>query len=107
MKRFAIVTLLTWSSAVAAQQPKNPAVVASNDFACDLYKKLAEKDQSKSVLFSPYSISVALAMTLEGARGDTAREMGEVLRLAKLLRQDAATHPWLTLPYCQGFSDLN
>jgi serpin B len=46
-----------------------------------------EKEQN--LLFSPYSLSVALAMTYAGARGETEREMAEVLHL---LAQDQA-HP--------------
>src|SRR5689334_20648954 len=40
----------------------NPAVGASNAFACDLFKKLDETNRAKNIFFSPYSISTALAM---------------------------------------------
>ena len=52
-------------------------VDGNNQFAIDLYKKLAEKDGN--IVFSPYSISSALAMTYAGARGQTAEEMAKVL----------------------------
>jgi serpin B len=52
-------------------------VKGNNAFALDLYEKLNEKDSN--LFFSPYSISTALAMTYGGARGDTAREMANVL----------------------------
>jgi serpin B len=51
---------------------------SSNAFALDLYAKLA-KTTSGNLLFSPYSIETALAMTYGGARGDTAVQMAKVL----------------------------
>ncbi len=47
-----------------------------NGFAFDLYGRYAAGDGN--VLFSPYSISTALSMTYEGARGETADEMETV-----------------------------
>jgi serpin B len=49
-----------------------------NSFCLDLYNKLG-KGNDDNVFFSPYSIFVALAMTYEGARGDTAAQMKNVL----------------------------
>lgn len=51
-------------------------VEANNRFALDLYSKY--KSEEGNVFFSPYSISTALAMTYEGARGQTAEEMQSV-----------------------------
>ncbi|MCK5027185.1 MAG: serpin family protein [Candidatus Pacebacteria bacterium] len=48
-------------------------VDANNQFALDLYSKY--KSEESNVFFSPYSISTALAMTYEGAKGQTAEEM--------------------------------
>lgn len=47
-----------------------------NGFAFDLYRRYAAGDGN--LLFSPYSISTALSMTYEGARGETADEMEAV-----------------------------
>ncbi len=47
-----------------------------NGFAFDLYGRYAAGDGN--ILFSPYSISTALSMTYEGARGETADEMEAV-----------------------------
>ena len=58
-------------------------VEGNNQFALDLYKKLAETEKG-NIFFSPYSISSALAMTYAGARGQTADEMAKVLGIAKL-----------------------
>jgi serpin B len=106
----ALAGALMLTGAAASQQAKqaetNAAVLASNAFACDLFKKLDEENRSKNVFFSPFSISSALAMTLEGARGDTALEMGEVLRLPPSLRVKNDAEPWRTEPYALGFSEL-
>ena len=47
------------------------------EFALHLYQELKEKEGN--LIFSPYSISSALAMTYGGARGDTEREMAQTL----------------------------
>ena len=52
----------------------NNVVEANNQFALDYYSQLKEKD-SGNIFFSPFSISSALAMTYEGAKGQTAEEM--------------------------------
>lgn len=49
-------------------------------FALDLYQQLCSKDEEAgNIFYSPYSISVALAMTWAGARGNTADEMADAL----------------------------
>ena len=55
-------------------------VAANNQFALDLYTRLAEDPDSseENLFFSPFSISSALAITYEGARGSTADEIREV-----------------------------
>jgi len=55
-------------------------VNGNNEFAFDVYSKF--KDESGNLFFSPWSISSALAMTYEGARGTTADEMREVLHFS-------------------------
>ncbi|UCG69730.1 MAG: serpin family protein [Thermoplasmata archaeon] len=57
----------------------NAYVNSSNEFTFEMYKQLI--DSNKNVFFSPYSISTALGMVYEGARGQTSAEMGEVLDL--------------------------
>ena len=57
-------------------------------FAFDLYAALASEEGN--LFFSPYSISLALAMTYAGARGETERQMAEVLHfLPQDLHHDA------------------
>lgn len=56
------------------------AAAASNGFGLDLYRALAKDAEGKDLFLSPYSMSVALAMAAEGARGETETEMAAVLR---------------------------
>jgi len=55
-------------------------VDANNRFALDLYASLAGDPEygNGNIFFSPYSISTALAITYEGARGQTADEIRSV-----------------------------
>ena len=55
-------------------------VAGNNSFAFDLYRQLA-RDKG-NLFFSPYSISSALAMTYAGARGETAKQMADVLHFS-------------------------
>jgi serpin B len=52
-------------------------VSGNNAFAFDLYQ--AVKDGQGNIFFSPFSISLALAMTYAGAQGSTAQEMAKTL----------------------------
>ncbi len=49
-----------------------------NEFAIDLYAHL-RSDKPSNLFFSPYSISVALAMTEAGAAGETEAQIAKVL----------------------------
>jgi serpin B len=51
---------------------------AMNDFSFNIYQQIGSKTD-ENVFISPYSIFVALSMTYEGARGDTADQMENVL----------------------------
>lgn len=77
--------LASWAPAHAADQPaaQVPELVAGNNaFALDLYTDLIKTRAKDNLVFSPYSVSLALAMTYGGAGGDTAREMERVLHFA-------------------------
>lgn len=53
----------------------------NTDFACDLYRKLSN-GAGGNMFFSPYSISIALAMTWAGARTQTESQMAQVLHFS-------------------------
>lgn len=78
----------------------NSVISANNQFAFDLYSEL--KNSEGNIFFSPYSISTALAMTYEGARGKTAEEMQSVFHFPadSSLRKSsfAAIHNQLNKP---------
>lgn len=71
------------------QRETNPSVDAArldslvrgnNTFALDLYRSLRSSDGN--LILSPYSISLALAMTYAGARGETESQMANVLHFS-------------------------
>ena len=64
-------------------------VDGNSAFAFDLYHALRETSDG-NLFYSPYSISLALAMTYGGARGETERQMADTLHF--LLPQDRL-HP--------------
>ena len=66
-------------------------VTENNAFSFDLYQQV--NDGGGNIFFSPHSISVALAMTYAGARGETEQQMAETLRFT--LPQDHL-HPAFT-----------
>lgn len=69
------------------------AATASNTFGLELFRSLAKTDPSRNLFISPYSMSVALSMTAEGARRETEREMAAVLHFpnARLREERAIT----------------
>ncbi|HUT96837.1 MAG TPA: serpin family protein, partial [Dehalococcoidales bacterium] len=59
--------------------PDLKALVDGNSaFAFDLYRQL--KDEEGNLFYSPYSISLALAMTYSGARTETEAQMADAMR---------------------------
>uniref|UniRef100_F1SCC6 Serpin domain-containing protein n=1 Tax=Sus scrofa TaxID=9823 RepID=F1SCC6_PIG len=77
----------------------NTAVVSSNtDFAFSLYKQLVSLDPNKNVIFSPLSVSIALAFLSLGARGSTLTELLEGLKFNLTKTPEAEIH--------QGFQHL-
>ena len=116
----AMVTLVNGQGSITGQAnhllaaeigkaPVNYAVAANGDFAVDLYRQLAKENEGKNLFFSPYSMSSALAITAEGARGETAAQMGKVLRFPEAARHvgdDAQLIPWNTAPIHAGMADL-
>lgn len=52
----------------------------SRDFALALYAQTVKGSEGKNAFISPYSVSLALAMTYAGAAGETKTEMADALR---------------------------
>jgi len=71
------VFIATADDSGATTQGVNAVAKANNQFAIDLYNEI-NKDSNENIFFSPWSISTAVAMAYEGARGDTAIEMQNV-----------------------------
>lgn len=75
-----IATALLTQSLRSEPAPIADKVVrANNAFALDLYAQLAK--QPGNLVLSPFSIDTVLAMSYAGARGQTARQIAEVLYL--------------------------
>jgi len=70
-------------------RPSGPESFAedNNDFALEIYRQLRQRPGN--LFFSPFSIRTALGMTQAGARGETAAQMREALRISS---PDAALH---------------
>jgi len=72
------------------------AVGSANQFALDLYRQEQHQWTDQNLLFSPYSIVSALAMTYAGAGGNTKAQMAKVLHVGQA--SDIAVH--------RGFAEL-
>ena len=56
-------------------------VAANTRFGFKLFSEIAKQDAGKNVFISPFSVAAALAMTYNGASGETQRAMAETLEL--------------------------
>ena len=80
------------------QKPTPPSeatqitVRANNAFACELFRVSAKAKPGENAFLSPWSISSALAMTMEGARNDTAAANTPVILRRRRRRRDRGTH---------------
>ena len=70
----------------------------NTDFAFSLYKKLALENPNKNVIFSPLSVSIALAFLSLGAHGSTLTEILEGLKFNLTETREREIH--------QGFQHL-
>ncbi len=87
MKAFisiAIVLLLVGSQIVGISGQAQQQPTASSEFAFKLYNQLLKENTNTNVFVSPASISLALAMTYNGAEGTTREAMARVLGIEGL-----------------------
>lgn len=67
----------------------DPKLVSANTkFAFDIFKKLLIEDMNKNIFISPLSISIALAMTYNGAEGTTKDAMAKTLNFGNMTLED-------------------
>ncbi len=74
--------------------PSRPAaafVAAYNDFGFRLCAQLAQQAANHNIFISPFSIAVALSMTINGAAHETQKVMAETLGLKRLTLAEANT----------------
>ncbi len=56
-------------------------VESDNTFGLKLFKEVREMSNKENIMISPFSVSIALGMTYNGAAGDTKTEIAKVLQL--------------------------
>lgn len=75
----------------------------SNEFTFDFMKTLAKmEDKNVNMFASPFSLQTALAMTTEGAVGDTKDEMLKALKLSDFSQADIADFYKAIIPALQN-----
>jgi serine protease inhibitor len=76
------VTKANKESDKAAENVDKNLVDANTEFALNLLSSLANEDRGSNIFISPISISLAMAMAYNGARGDSGKEISQTLRFA-------------------------
>jgi len=67
----------------------NPRLIdANNQFGFALLHQLRKADREKNLFLSPASITLALAMTYNGAAGETEQAMAKVMSLQNMSKED-------------------
>ncbi|MFN8671765.1 MAG: serpin family protein [Candidatus Sericytochromatia bacterium] len=61
---------------------------ANNTFAFKLFNNLVKEEKNKSIFISPLSVSTALAMTYNGAKGKTKEDMAKTLEINGIKTED-------------------
>jgi len=87
-----------------AEEVATDLVKANTEFAFNTFKALLEDDVDKNIFISPISISVALAMTMNGTAGETFDGMQEALEFTGLT-QDQINENFLLLLESLQYSD--
>jgi len=72
--------------AKADQEKQSLTARANNALACDIYQRV--RTRRGNLLFSPACVSAGLSLVLTGARGETARQIVQVMHLPGEVAQD-------------------
>ena len=69
-------------------QGEQQIVQSSGDFGFSLFQEIQQTQKDENIFISPISVSMALGMTYNGAAGETARAMQNVLGFGGLSREE-------------------
>lgn len=98
----AVAPAATTTETQTMSAAEKAVIAANNQFGLELYQKFAkdQKNRNANLFYSPFSLSSALAITTEGAKGTTATQLMSVFHFPKdnLTRQKG---------YSEYISDLN
>ena len=80
------VQAVSTDNAIATSEGINQVVTANNQFAITMYQQLNAQanQQSKNVFFSPYSLSSAMAMLYNAAKGETKQQIQQTFYYPEL-----------------------
>src|SRR5689334_5992629 len=67
---------------------RNKLAAANTQFGIKLLSEILKQDNGKNVFISPASVAIALAMTYNGASGDTQKAMAQALELQGMTLQE-------------------
>lgn len=74
-----------------------PLTKANASFFLSMLKQLSEENKKGNVFFCPFGLSAGLAMVLLGAKGNTAKQISEVLQLAETQPKSLSATPLQSL----------
>ncbi|MBR2012777.1 MAG: serpin family protein [Clostridia bacterium] len=70
---------VAYDTGFVVRPPDEEFIRGQMDFSVELFRRAAQKERCKNTLIAPFSVSMALAMTANGAEGKTLEEMQKVL----------------------------
>ena len=74
-----VIDMLPKTQYIELTQEQKALVAKSNDFSFNLYRAIHAADHQKSNITSPLSVAYVLGMLNDGANGNTAKEISQVL----------------------------
>ena len=74
-----VIDMLPKTQYIELTQEQKALVAKSNDFSFNLYRAIHTADHQKSNITSPLSVAYVLGMLNDGANGNTAKEISQVL----------------------------